>query len=141
MVTCAIARDENSLQFILQLTEIGLWKSELLILEQDMKMGKSFTGKDFLKKTRKTFPGKDFLKKMRIFFPGKKILVFWENPFRERKFSFFWENPFPERFFSFSCAPGFFSLLADFFMSIYLKIIRGSKEGKQGGKKRPTRET
>ena len=74
MVTCAIARDENSLQFILQLTEIGLWKSELLILEQDMKMGKSFTGKDFLKKTRKTFPGKDFLKKTRIFFPGKDFL-------------------------------------------------------------------
>ena len=48
MVTCAIARDENSLQFILQLAEIDLWKFELLILEEDMKMIKSFSGKEFL---------------------------------------------------------------------------------------------
>ena len=60
MVTCAIARDENSLQFILQLTEIDLWKYELLILE-DMKMRKSFSEKEFLKKTWKTFPRKDVL--------------------------------------------------------------------------------
>ena len=50
MVTCAIARDENSLQFILQLTDIDLWKFELLILEEDMKMRKSFSGKEFLLK-------------------------------------------------------------------------------------------
>ena len=49
MVTFAIARDENSLQFILQLTEIDLWKFELLILlEEDMKMKKSFSRKEFL---------------------------------------------------------------------------------------------
>ena len=34
---------------------------------------------------------------------------------------------------------GCFSLLADFFMSIYLKIIRGGKEGKLGGNKLATR--
>ena len=60
MVTCAIARDENSLQFILQLTEIDLWKYELLISE-DMKMRKSFSKKEILKKTWKSFPGKDVL--------------------------------------------------------------------------------
>ena len=129
---------ENSIQFILQLTEIGLWKSELLILEQDMKMRKSFTEKKILVFLRKSFTEKKILVFLRKSFTEKKILVFWENPLRERKFSFFWENPFPERFFSFSGAAGFFSLLADFFMSIYLKIIRGSKEGKQGGKKWPT---
>ena len=43
MVTCAITRDENSLQFILQLTELDLWKFELPILEEDMKMTKSFS--------------------------------------------------------------------------------------------------
>ena len=48
MVTYAITRDENSLQFILQLTEIDLWKFQLLILEEDMKMRKSFSGKEFL---------------------------------------------------------------------------------------------
>ena len=75
MVTCAIARDENSLQFILQLTEIDLWKYELLILE-DMKMRKSFSEEKFLKKNMKilsrkgcslktwnSFPGKEFIKK------------------------------------------------------------------------------
>ena len=36
---------------------------------------------------------------------------------------------------------GCFSLLADFFMSIYLKIIRGGKEGNPGGKKLATEET
>ena len=51
---------ENSIQFILQLTEIDLWKYELLILE-DMKMRKSFSKKEFLEKTWKSFPGKDFL--------------------------------------------------------------------------------
>ena len=103
---------ENGIQFILQLTELGLWKSELPVLEQDMKMRKSFTEKKILVFLRKSFT-------------EKKILVFWENPLRERKFLFLG-------------TAGFFSLLADFFMSIYLKIIRGSKEGKQGGKKRPT---
>ena len=99
---------KNSLQFILQLTEIDLWKYELLILE-DMKMRKSFSKKEFLKKNENPFQERMFSKNMK-FLSGKGI--YQKKPkksFTGKDFLFFWENPFPERIFSF---------LADIFMSI-----------------------
>ena len=91
MVTYAITGDKISFQFILQLTEIGLWKYGLLTLE-DKKMRKSFCEKEFSQKTWKSFAGKDFLYKNEIL-PGKKFLKKKDpkNYFTKRIFFFFFK--------------------------------------------------